>query len=93
MSCDLCKREVCTTFYYEDDDFWIVECKTCKVPMIVLKYHRVFSMEEEEVEMKRIVRQLFNNYTYNIDSDMKSIPEHKHWHLRNFKRKKNGKKD
>ena len=86
-NCDLCKRELCTKFYYEDDNFWIVDCKTCNIPMIVLKAHRNFATEDEELEMKTIVRQIFHEYDYYIDNNMRAIPDHMHWHLRNFKRK------
>lgn len=37
--CELCNLERNSMWYYEDEDFIICNCTTCKIPMIVSKDH------------------------------------------------------
>ena len=84
--CQLCdlvfSRRIKTKVYFENDRIIIIECKTCKVPMAVLKFHMP---EFEESDMALIYhwatdRTLFNGRT--LDYHMKTCTEHAHVHFR-----------
>ncbi len=41
-SCELCKLvegKIKTRLYYRDSEFLIVDCLTCRIPMLVFKHH------------------------------------------------------
>ena len=39
MTCPLCKKEKLTHWYYEGPEFWIADCITCNIPMLVWNEH------------------------------------------------------
>ena len=82
MSCPLCDRLRRTAFYYEDSKFWIVDCLTCGVPLVVLKEHKPTATPEEEEEMKELIKRVMVVDWYYIDNKNRQIKDHKHWHLR-----------
>lgn len=83
--CLLCKKEVKTKFYYEDDNIWIVECETCKCPLIVYKKHQEkFPPIQMSLALKRCKKLFGDRYTYVPDMKMRSIRDHAHFHLRMF---------
>ena len=94
--CDLCKAEKLTKQYYEDNLLWIADCKTCKVPIIVLKKHQAKFTAEEKFYITDIVMEKFGEKAPNhLDWKMKTIKDHAHCHLRGGKRYylKNNKKE
>jgi hypothetical protein len=53
QQCQLCRlacdREIMTPLHYEDEEFIVIDCLVCRVPMAVLKSHRAsFTLEEKE---------------------------------------------
>jgi len=76
MSCELCE----TVFERDLGDFYILTCRTCKVPMIVLKEHRTILTKEEEIEVENIRKSLFPDKVFR-DIGMRSQPDHWHEHL------------
>lgn len=80
MSCPLCAREPKTRHYYEDDVLWVVECLTCRVPMVVIKRHSPDPTPEEYEYAKRLGFRLFPERSF--DDRPRSIPGHWHAHLR-----------
>jgi len=88
MSCDLCKREPRTRQYYEDSKLWIVDCDTCGVPLIIWKEHVMEVGVEDVTHMLQVIEKIFPDMGdgYYLDSEMRKIPEHKHWHLRKGRR-------
>jgi Zn ribbon nucleic-acid-binding protein len=80
MSCPLCKAEKLTWWYYEDSLCWIADCKTCGVPLAVLKRHTTQPTPEEVEHMVQIAKKLFPGKR--IDFTMKSILGHFHFHTR-----------
>jgi len=84
-SCDLCALtfdgEIKTKKHYEDDQFVIVDCMICRVPMAVLKEHRASFTEEEKVRLLEIFKDLFGNEAH-PDFEQRRIPEHAHVHYR-----------
>jgi len=82
MSCDLCdlyeKRQIVTKKYFENNLWIIVDCKQCKIPMLVYKRHARQPSREELAEIWKEIRQIWPNarargYT-------RAIPQYVHWH-------------
>jgi len=84
-SCDLCALafdgEIKTPKHYEDDDFIIVDCLICRVPMAVLKEHRASFTDEEKERLLAIFKDLFGD-KHHPDFEQRRIPEHAHVHFR-----------
>lgn len=80
--CPLCERKLITKLYYEDGDLWVVDCKTCGVPMVVMKGHSTFIADEDYSYMMHKIQEIFGETGYIVDSEMRTIPEHYHVHLR-----------
>lgn len=86
MNCELCELKIKTTVYIENDHFIILDCKDCKVPMIVWKEHTMSVPESDEQVMESIFYdcgQLFySNKPFYIDKNQRKISDHLHWHVR-----------
>ena len=80
-NCALC-RLIPEEVLYEDDVCSVVTCYTCKVPMTVLKRHDPNGTPHEVNHMKAVLEFLKTREEQYIDEQMRSIPEHKHMHLR-----------
>lgn len=59
MECDLCRAEKLTKWHYEDDIVYICDCKTCNIPMVVLKRHAKLPDKEEWLHIKWMINNLF----------------------------------
>jgi len=81
--CALAAGNIITFLYHEDDTCIIVDCKTCGVPMVVLKAHRKPIKNELEHMMNK-ARELFDLDRYTFDFTMRAIKDHFHFHLRDF---------
>ncbi len=77
-TCELCILERCTTWYYEGKYFVIIDCQTCRIPMIVLRRHSLTLTVAEQSELDNIM-----SYTsgMNMRGIMRKIPDHWHKHL------------
>jgi hypothetical protein len=82
MSCELCNLEHLTLWYFEEDDFIVCDCKTCKVPVYIWREHS-FPSELEVKMMKQHAKEHFPDYT--IDMKRRKIPNHFHFHCRKNK--------
>lgn len=80
--CDLCKLEITTKVYYEDDTIIILDCRTCgpDVPMGVLKRHGMNPAPVEAQHLAKTLKRLFPKRR--LDTRQRSIPDHLHWHAR-----------
>jgi hypothetical protein len=82
--CDLCglafDGETKTAVHYEDDDFIIVDCMICHVPMAVLKEHRAAFTPHEKDRIAAKFEELFGEAS--TDFEQRRIPEHAHVHNR-----------
>lgn len=82
MGCPLCRLargfDRVTKVYFEDEKVIVVDCKTCGVPMIVLKRHTVYPTQEEVEHLKSVALKLFPNRRFRAEP--RSIKEHFHWH-------------
>lgn len=85
MSCLLCIRERKTEWFYEDKICWVAICENCGVPMVVKKKHEPNADADERVHMQNCLRKvarMFFDGDFTIDTNMRAIPEHLHWHAR-----------
>jgi len=78
-NCPLCELKIITRLYYEDPMFVIIDCATCKVPMVVFRPHREPTKEEQE-KMVTKAKELFPDRV--PDFRRRSIPDHWHMHMR-----------
>lgn len=80
--CALCNlvynRDIKTELYGEDVLFMIVECLTCRVPMLVFKEHREW--DEDELTLAReFANVLFPGCS--VRMQRRQIPDHPHFHI------------
>ena len=87
--CRLVEGDVTTRKYYEDDEWIIVDCKTCKVPMLVSKVHASythFTLIDLELMFRKYKGNKWfipvNHGDYYVDCRMKAVPAHFHCHYR-----------
>ena len=79
--CRLCSGlDRVTRVWYEDPVCVIVDCKSCRVPMVVLKRHVEVATCRESAHMIRVTKKLFPGGR--IDFKKRSIPGHDHFHVR-----------
>lgn len=79
MMCCLCRI---TDFDWEEGNFLGAICRTCCVPMIILKEHKS-ELNQEEVEEKK---RLISKYYPDLEErgiGMRDIKDHWHEHLVN----------
>jgi len=79
-NCELCKLEKKTKWHFEDDFFVLLDCDTCKVPMLVLRRHDT-KLTKDEKEILDFLVWKYNNLG-KPDYVMRSIPQHFHLHFR-----------
>lgn len=84
--CDLCEAAQFTHWYYEDDICWIADCEVCSVPMVVWKNHSIEPPPEALAHMHEQLldagRTRFGGDVFEIDGNMRQIPDHFHAHAR-----------
>ena len=82
--CELCKLgggvDHGEKVFYEDSVCVVVLCRTCHVPMAVLKRHTSTATCREAIHLVRALQKLYPGRR--IDFKMRSIPEHYHLHVR-----------
>jgi len=83
VNCSLCRlwhdREIATKVYYEDDVIIIVDCLTCKIPMVVIKRHAGNVTEEEKDYIDDVVRRKWPGSK--LRCTPRQIPDHFHCHV------------
>lgn len=80
MNCLLCKAEHLTKWYYEDKMIYICDCKTCHIPMVVLRRHGVNVTDIEIAYMRGKVREVFGDCV-TFRKEQRQIKDHLHWHI------------
>ena len=80
MTCSLCILKIKTNLYYECEDFTVLDCMSCKVPMYVWKVHSMFPTVIQQRIMYDDAKKRFPNKR--IDLARRKIPEHFHFHMR-----------
>lgn len=82
QNCPLCKlvmdKDYKTRHYFTFKDFTIVDCDTCRIPMVVFNHCGKATVDEVRNAIN-IVNTLFD---YDIiRKEGRKIPDHEHWHL------------
>ena len=88
MDCDLCKLERRSNVYMETEEFIILDCDSCFVPMAVYKNHTMVLPFIDERNMKdsleHVARSFFGDTAFFIDRNQRAIKDHVHWHARHI---------
>lgn len=80
MNCLLCKAEHLTKWYYEDGLMYICDCKTCHIPMVILKRHGTKLRDGELKKMENKAYELFgDNISFRMER--RNIKDHFHFHI------------
>jgi len=82
MTCPLCKKEKLTHWYYEGPEFWIADCITCNIPMLVWNEHVKDTPKEKKEELVKFVKKHFGDQV-KIRWRMNKIKDHFHFHIEN----------
>jgi hypothetical protein len=86
--CPLCELKQETEWYFDGDDFAIIECRSCHVPMLVWKDHVAHVPNTTRYYNLAIgllayfAEQKFGRYNWEFDYQRRQIPEHWHVHAR-----------
>ena len=85
--CDLCELKIKTNVYLDNEYFIILDCKDCKIPMVVWKEHTMNVPEPDEQVMEAFLiecgRQFYGyNGSFFIDKNQRQVFDHLHWHIR-----------
>ena len=82
--CELCDLVVKTKLWYSDDYMTVIDCLSCKQPLIVWREHKADLSIGEELHVLKVLVKLFHHpsiyhLTVHLDRVMKSNMEH--WHI------------
>ena len=81
MSCPLCRPiQKKTKWYYEDEDFTILDCRTCGTPMLVVREHTMKPSQEVIDKMIDKAKELFGE-NIGIRKTQRQIKDHLHYHV------------
>lgn len=84
--CSLCRLSTVVRLYYEDNTLTILDCDSCRVPMVVIKKHIELPNSAEDINMERKLRDVMEKHypgrPYDVDKATRAIPEHIHYHAR-----------
>lgn len=82
MACDLCNaKKSLNSVMFVGPNIFVIECRTCKVPMAVSKEHK----KEFTLAEKSYIPVIFYKHLKlqgKIDWNMRAIKDHAHCHLR-----------
>lgn len=82
MSCELCNLQKKSKWFYEDDDFLIVDCLTCgpNAPMLVIKEHTMHPDYKLIDRMVAKAQELFG-LRVTFRTQQRKLLGHFHWHI------------
>jgi hypothetical protein len=76
--CPLCVLKIRTKVYHETDDFIVLDCKDCELPMFVMKKHGL----PHNGFKKFIYDVMLSIYPgAKLRKEMRSVPDHFHFHI------------
>jgi hypothetical protein len=85
-SCELCEAARFTTWFYEDELCFALECESCGVPMVVWRQHGSDPPAAERARMLEVLASVaeavLGKDAYRLDTVMRQIPGHFHAHAR-----------
>ena len=87
--CELCELKVVEKEFYRDEDFVIISCMNCLVPMALPLEHidpKQGGSEQLRTRMeKQLIRtalEFYGDKEFFIDKKENKILDHMHWHAR-----------
>lgn len=84
--CRLCKLEEMSFVHRKTAAYTILNCSTCKVPMLVLKEHKRECpqgiLQAGVIDLAMIANRYHGPNSWYLDDSMRTIPEHYHIHAR-----------
>lgn len=84
--CDLCVLEKRTEWFFENSHFVIIECDTCRVPVVVWRIHETDVEDADLTGMKmeavKVARSVFGENNWVFDMERRKILDHFHFHIR-----------
>jgi hypothetical protein len=84
--CDLCEAARITPWHHEDEVCWIADCEVCDVPMVVWREHGTEppagALDHMLAQLARVATDLFGEGAWDLDRNMRQIPDHFHAHAR-----------
>ena len=99
--CELCRLDRINHVFYNCDDFIIIPCDSCNVPMVVPYEHidptkpamftskkrgeRIDLLRRMESELTKVAYEFYDDLGFFIDKHENKIPNHMHWHARKVK--------
>lgn len=85
-TCALCRATRLTPRVFESDYCWIADCMSCRVPMVVFKWHETKIHSSWVGSMLRelwiVAAERYGDEGFVIDIERNSIPNHWHAHAR-----------
>jgi len=78
--CELCNLKLETKLYYIDDSCTILDCKTCHVPMVVLKNHTMLLSLGDLIHIVKCITEVFGGFV-SLRMDQRKIMDHWHAHI------------
>jgi hypothetical protein len=85
-SCELCRADRFTHWYFQDEHCWVADCEACSVPMVVWSGH---GPEPSDDVIAHCLARLaeaadlrFGPGAWSVDRHMRQVPEHFHAHAR-----------
>jgi len=84
--CPLCTLRDRNNIYVEDNDYIILDCQACHIPMLVLKTHTMYIDKELKLNLRNaldvVAKKFYDNEPFHIDDKQNLISDHLHWHAR-----------
>jgi len=87
--CELCILRRINQEFYRCDDFIIISCENCNIPMVVPfehirpgapGHHKL--RDRMEIELTKVAYRFYSDFKFFIDKKENKIPDHMHWHAR-----------
>ncbi len=86
VGCELCDAKILTRRHHEDLEFWVADCKQCRVPMAVYRPHGLRpshrTHERMALSLLEVSDRLRPGQKVKLTDDMKTEPRHFHMHAR-----------
>ncbi|OMJ68695.1 hypothetical protein SteCoe_33781 [Stentor coeruleus] len=85
LNCELCVREKKTEWFVETENFVVLRCERCDLPMVILKSHSLEAPEHIKIQMQKALSKVAEKElkgSWHIDTKQKTLKSHLHWHAR-----------
>lgn len=91
-TCELCILHTIEHEFFKNDDFIVMSCMNCKIPMVVPFEHIDPNSKTHQdlrkkmlAKLREVAKDFYKGKPFFIDKYENKIPEHMHWHARPIK--------